>query len=144
MRLGRIGLATALVGALACSSEPPSAEQEASSATPTPTAVEMLATPFSTEQIRDVWQPGLEIVMRQTTPDGTTWQRWRVVEADAEGCRIEYTPVDEAGEALDAPTRQPQTWTELRDHASYPAREARRSERHSARLEAHGGSTRRL
>lgn len=117
--------ALAALMALACSPEKEPAAQEPFTARAT-APVEMLATPFTAEEIREVWQPGLELVMRQTTPRETTWQRWRVVAADDEGCSIEYTPIDESGGPLGDGQVERHAWTELRDHASFPAGETRR------------------
>jgi hypothetical protein len=81
----------------------------------------ILPRPFTAEQIRDEWVPGLIIDMRRQTPEGVVVQRWTVVAADAEGVDIEYAKLDEAGEPSEERQVQRSGWVELRDHAAFPA-----------------------
>lgn len=81
----------------------------------------ILQRPFTAEQIRDEWVPGLTIDMRPETPEGVVVQRWIVVAADAEGVDIERAMLDEAGEPSADRQVQRAGWVELRDHASFPA-----------------------
>jgi hypothetical protein len=80
-----------------------------------------LPTPFTAEQIRDEWIEGFQLVMRRQDADGEHLERWRVVEWDSEGVSIESVSIDGLGELITEPTVQRSGWTELRDHASFPA-----------------------
>ena len=86
-----------------------------------------LPTPFTADQIRDEWTPGLQLTMRRWTPDGDTFERWRVVAADQDGVDIEFATVDGDGSEVDEPVVRHSTWAELRDHASYPESKATRT-----------------
>ena len=44
-----------------------------------------------------------------------------MLSSDAEGAEIEYLPIDAAGNPAGAATSSRATWTELRDHARFPA-----------------------
>lgn len=109
----------ALLPIIACAPEPAAEE-------PPPAAAETLPAPFTAEQIRGEWTPGLTIVFHFNFPDRQEWQRWTVVEADADTAVIEYLPLDARGQPVATPQRAPSRWTELRDHALFPAAEARR------------------
>ena len=101
----------------------PAGEQAA----PAPAAeTETLEPPFTAEQIRDEWTPGLTIVFHFLFPDRQEWHRWTVVEADADGAVIQYLPLDDQGQPAGPPEQSPSRWTELRDHALFPAADARR------------------
>jgi len=100
--------------------------EEAGGAMPAPAQMEMVPEPFSAEQIRDEWVEGLEVVMRRRTPSDEAYERWRVVAADADGAEIEIVPVDADGEPVGDPQTRRSAWTELRDHARYPAAVAER------------------
>ena len=105
------------------------APNAAPAATPPPQQpVEMLPTPFTAEQIRDEWIPGLTLVMHTRTPDGETWERWTVAAADAEGAEIEFVEIDAEGTPIDAPRQGRSSWIALRNHASYPAAAATREQ----------------
>jgi hypothetical protein len=65
--------------------------------------------------------------MRRRTPDEETLERWRVVSADQDGVEIEFTAVDCRGGEIGEPIIRRSAWTELRDHASYPAATATRT-----------------
>ena len=107
-----------VVVALGCAGEP---------APPEPaTETRTLEPPFTAEQIRDEWQPGLTIVFHFLFPDRQEWQRWTVVEADAETAVIQYLPLDAQGQPAGPPEHAPSRWVELRDHALFPAADARR------------------
>ena len=80
-----------------------------------------LPTPFTAEQIRDEWIDGFQLVMRRQDADGEHLERWRVVEWDSEGVSIESVSIDGLGEPITEPTVQRTGWSELRDHASFPA-----------------------
>lgn len=91
-----------------------------------PSDAVMLETPFTAEQIRDEWTPGLRLLMRRSTPGEVRLERWTVLRADAEGCEIEFAAVDASGAVSGEPVVQRSTWVELRDHASFPAAGATR------------------
>ena len=77
--------------------------------------------PFTAEQIRAEWVPGLRLLMRRTSPAETDIERWTVVEADEEGADIEYATIANDGSVVGKPTVARSSWVELRDHASFPA-----------------------
>jgi hypothetical protein len=80
-----------------------------------------LERPFTADQIRDEWVPGLRILMRRSSPENQVTERWTVVASDDQGVDIEYATLDENGHVVDDPRVQRSTWVELRDHASFPA-----------------------
>ncbi len=81
----------------------------------------ILARPFTAEEIRDEWIPGLRILMRRTTPEGTQLERWTVMAADNEGAEIEYALIADDASVDGEPQVNRSTWVELRDHASFSA-----------------------
>jgi hypothetical protein len=86
----------------------------------------ILVRPFTTEQIRDEWVPGLRLLMRRTTPEGTRVERWTVIGADDEGVDIEYATISDDGTVDGEPPVERSTWIELRDHATFPAAQSTR------------------
>lgn len=86
----------------------------------------LLMRPFTADQIRDEWVPGLRLLMRRTTPEGSRIERWTVVTADEVGADIEYAVIADDGSIVDQPSLEFSTWIELRDHASFPAADATR------------------
>ena len=117
-----------LMPLLGCAAEP-AVEEEApptAAAESEALAADSLTPPFTADQIRDEWAPGLTIVFHFNFPDRQEWQRWTVVEADSEGAVIEYLPLDSQGKPTGEPQRAPSGWGELRDHALFPAADARR------------------
>jgi hypothetical protein len=118
----------------ACGSDPGASRQEVEP-TPVPAAEAadrdpgdptLLMTPFTAEEIRAAWVEGLQLSLNRTGPDGPELQRWTVVGADAEGVDIAYQSLDPSGAAGGQPVVQRSSWSELRDHASYPADRASR------------------
>ncbi|MEJ2581484.1 MAG: hypothetical protein P8127_07595 [Acidobacteriota bacterium] len=95
---------------------PPAAPVDLDPADPT-----ILKRPFTAEEIRDEWIPGLRILMRRTTPEGTQLERWTVMAADNEGAEIEYAMIADDASVDGEPQVKRSTWVELRDHASFPA-----------------------
>lgn len=89
-------------------------------------ALEMLPTPFTAEQLRDEWVPGLRVELHRWTPSGEAFERWRVVVADADGVEIETVRLDKEGAPVGEPEVRRSRWTELRDHARYPVSAASR------------------
>lgn len=96
--------------------------------TPEPPAVttpDTLPTPFSAEQIREAFRPGLSLVMESSTAAGPVRERWDVLSSDAHGMTLRTTlPAD--GETPEVAERR-HAWTVLRDHAAFPAATATRS-----------------
>lgn len=81
----------------------------------------ILRRPFTADQIRAAWTPGLSLTLRRTTPEDEIFERWTVVGADAEAAEIEYATVDADGHVTGEPRVERSTWNELRDHATFPA-----------------------
>jgi hypothetical protein len=86
----------------------------------------ILVRPFTAEQIRDEWVPGLRLLMRRTTPDATRVERWTVIAADDDGADIEYATIADDGAVNGEPPVEHSTWVELRDHATFPASQSTR------------------
>lgn len=119
---GRWIVLLALMPIVACGAQP-AGETLPADAT---AATESLELPFTAEQIRDEWTPGLTLVLHFNFPDRQEWQRWTVIDADADGAQIEYQALDAQGQPAAPPERAPSRWGELRDHALFPAAQARR------------------
>jgi hypothetical protein len=118
-------LVAALIAVVGCGAEP--VEQAPPAPEPEPAAAaESLEVPFTAEQIRDEWRPGLTLVLHFNYPDRQEWQRWTVLAADADGAEIAYLPLDAQGQPAGMAERAPSSWVDLRDHALFPAAEARR------------------
>lgn len=81
----------------------------------------ILRRPFTAEQIRDAWAPGLVIEVHMYGPEGDQHQRWTVLSADADGAEIEYATLDANGEPTGETNAERTTWVELRDHATFAA-----------------------
>ena len=122
-KLSVLLLAIAVAG---CGAGPAGEQGAPAAGTETETETENLQPPFTAEQIRDEWTPGLTIVFHFLFPDREERHRWTVVEADAEAVLIQYLPLDEQGQPAGPPEHAPSRWTELRDHALFPAVDARR------------------
>jgi len=89
---------------------------------------ETLPLPFTAEQIRDEWIPGLQLKMLRRLSEAQELERWTVLTADAAGVEIEYVSLDTLGNVVGEPRVERTTWTALRDHASFPADQALREE----------------
>lgn len=85
-----------------------------------------LQTPYTSDEIRDGWVEGLEIVMRRWTPEGAVRERWTVVEADDAGCVTRIERLGPDGLPAGEPVSGRSSWDELRRHASFPAERAQR------------------
>ncbi len=59
--------------------------------------------------------------MRRTSSEGTQVERWTVVSADDEGAEIEFATIASDGSVEGESSIVRSGWTELRDHASFPA-----------------------
>ena len=87
---------------------------------------ELLPHPFTAEEIRGEFRPGLIIELQSAMPQGEARMRWTIVAADAETVQIDYQPIDGEGNPIAPSQVNPATWVELRDHASFPAATATR------------------
>ena len=81
----------------------------------------ILMRPFSAREIRDEWVPGFRLLMRRSYPERTRIERWTVVSADDEGVEIEYATIADNGSVEGEPSVSRSGWTELSDHAAFPA-----------------------
>jgi hypothetical protein len=81
----------------------------------------ILMRPFTAEEIRDEWVPGLRLLIRHSYPERTRIERWTVVSADDGGAEIEKATIADDGSVEGEPSVSRSSWTELRDHASFPA-----------------------
>jgi hypothetical protein len=81
----------------------------------------ILMRPFTAEEIRSEWVPGFRLLMRRSFPEQTRIERWTVVAADDEGAEIEYATIADDGSIEGEPSVSRSSWSELRDHASFPA-----------------------
>jgi hypothetical protein len=81
----------------------------------------ILMRPFTAEEIREEWVPGLRLLMQHSFPEDTRVERWTVVAADEEGVDIEKATIADDGSVVGEPSVVRSTWVELRDHASFPA-----------------------
>jgi hypothetical protein len=81
----------------------------------------ILELPFTADEIRAEWVPGLRILMRRSLPDRITAERWTVLAADDEGAEIEFATIADDGSVEGEPAVMRSTWAELRDHAAFPA-----------------------
>jgi hypothetical protein len=124
--------AAALIALAGCGSKPQpaattpmapdSADTAGDGAAPAPggEAPALATPPFTAEQIRDATQVGrtYRFAMRQGEQTLTVTMRFTAV--TPEGATIERSVVDASGNALDQGTDDA-TWSDLVDHASYPA-----------------------
>ncbi len=86
----------------------------------------ILRRPFTATQIREEMVPGLRVLVRITSPAGESVERWSVVDAGTEWVEIEYTEVPEQGAEPGEVGSRRSRWTELRDHATFPAESSTR------------------
>jgi len=86
----------------------------------------LIMRPFTADQIRAEWVPGLRLLMRRSSPEETRVERWTVVAADDDGADIEYATIADDGSVIGEPAVERSSWVELRDHASFPAAESTR------------------
>ncbi len=129
--LAALAFALLLTG---CDAAPPTDVAPDGASSPVPAGAppgampELLPRPFTAEQIRDEWVPGLRLVMHTRTPESETWERWTVLSADADGAEIEFAQVDAEGGPAGEPRIGRSSWIELRNHANYPAAASTREE----------------
>jgi hypothetical protein len=121
---------TLVAAALLASAAQPLRAEEPATAPPAAT----LPTPYSAEQIRDAWQPGLTVEMRTTAKEGASGERLTVVAATPEICTIRREALDASGALREPAGEFTSKWSELRDHALFEAATATRE-----RAECHSG-----
>ena len=129
----RLAPVLGLLLALACASsdgESGDGDRAPSAAPPSSAATEraILPRPYTAEQIRDAWVQGLTLDMWRKGLEGEARERWTVVAADAEGVDIRYANVDTDGNVGGETRVQRSSWTELRDHATFPTDTTTREE----------------
>lgn len=121
-----------LVGGCGSPEQPAKPEAEAVPAAPVvetdPDDPTLLRRPFTAEEIRDAWQPGLMLEVIQRTPQGASAERWTVIAADLDGAEIEYLKIGQDGKPEGESRTGKMTWIELRNHASFPVQNATREE----------------
>jgi hypothetical protein len=105
---GLLGLVTQLSAAAALADAP----------APPPAA---LPTPYSAEQIRDVWQPGFQLELSNLEGGVETRLRMTVLSATPSAATIRSEPLEANGQASGPAREATATWSELRDHARLPA-----------------------
>jgi hypothetical protein len=81
----------------------------------------MLPTPYTWEQIRDVWRPGYVTELRSVEGDVATRLRFTVLASTADRVKIRQEALGADGAPSGAPQDAEARWTELRDHAAFPA-----------------------
>ena len=87
-------------------------------------------TPYTADQIRAANPVGTVLVYRiQQTGTPTVVRTMEFVRDDPNGARITSLTVTEGGAPMDTPTDADALWTELRDHAVFPAARTVRSRR---------------
>jgi hypothetical protein len=122
-------LIVAAAVAVGCGDDAPVADEAQATAEPAPILASetepgdptLIKRPFTAEEIRAEWVPGLRLLMRRSDPEETRTERWTVVSADDVGAEIEYAAIADDGSIVGEPTVGRSTWIELRDHASFPA-----------------------
>jgi len=98
-------------------------------AAPAPSARANAPVPFTAARIRNANPPGTRLLFRIEATGAPPMYRWmHFVSGDAERTVIEGGMRDEQGTDVGPRESQESTWTELRDHASFPKSTTRRSE----------------
>ncbi len=105
---------------------PAAAEENPAAAAEEERETEHLPTPYTAEQIRDSFQPGLHLVTRFTTPQGTVKRLTTVSDWSEEGVALEDVALDSEGHPTGDVSLVQATWEELRQHAQFAATEATR------------------
>ena len=107
--LALYSVAIAVVLTLGCGRPPAASTAHAADTLPAPVEVDtagqqILDRPFTAEEIRQEWVPGLVIFLRRSSPDGKFFERWTVLDADEEGAKIEYVDTDGSFEPIGEPS----------------------------------------
>ena len=112
---------------LGCGGESPNVENQGTDAL-SPPAIELdpvdpsiIVRPFTADEIRNEWVPGLRLLIRRSDQNGSRDERWTVKTADAEGAEIEYATLANNGSIVGEPIVERSTWVDLQNHASFPA-----------------------
>jgi hypothetical protein len=116
---------------LSCTAKNPTPPADPSPlVSPEPAESENLPTPFTAEEIREAFRPGQHLVFTIfTAGKGTVVSDWTVTGWTDQEATIGFTTLAEDGETVLEPTEERTTpWAELRDHASFPAATATRSQ----------------
>jgi hypothetical protein len=114
-------IALLVVSLLGCGKGNGSAEKQQANVDLDPDDPSIITRPFTAEEIRDEWEPGFRLLIRRSSPEETRMERWTVVSADDEGADIEYATIGNDGSVVGEPSVSHSSWTELRDHAAFPA-----------------------
>jgi len=114
-------IAFLVVSLLGCGNGDRPAEPQQAAVDLDPEDPSILVRPFTAEEIRDEWVPGLRLLIRRGAPEEPKIERWTVVSADDEGAEIEYATIGEDGSVVGEARVSRSGWTELRDHAAFPA-----------------------
>jgi hypothetical protein len=110
-----------VVSLLGCGKGNGSAEKQQANVDLDPDDPSIITRPFTAEEIRDEWEPGFRLMIRRSFPEETRIERWTVVSADDEGAEIEYATIGDDGSVVGEASVSRSSWTELRDHAAFPA-----------------------
>ena len=121
-----LSVAIAVVLSCGCERQPAATDVPGDNAMTAPVDLDphdssILMRPFSAEEIRDEWVPGFRLLMRRSYPERARIERWTVVSADDQGVEIEYATIADNGSVEGEPSVSRSGWTELRDHAAFPA-----------------------
>jgi hypothetical protein len=110
-----------LVIASGCAADPATVDDASAVESAPPADVDIAPYPYTAEQIRDAMPVGLRMKLKmETGGEPTVIRHQSVVEADGEGCTMEFWSTDETGTAIRERRRARSTWAELRGHASFP------------------------
>lgn len=83
---------------------------------------EFLPTPYTAEQIRDATWVGRRYRFRiESQGSPVVLSEFMFLSVSEEGCRFRHQNFDEGGTALEYPIEVDAVWSELRDHARFPA-----------------------
>jgi len=76
-------------------------------------------TPYTAEEIRDVWVEGFWLDTRVESAEGVVVNRIEVLEWSSEGAVLRETPNDAADDELEGLASMAVTWEQLRSHAMF-------------------------
>ncbi len=92
-------------------------------------ALDMAPTPYSAEQIREANPPGTVLVFRiEEPPAPPVLNVMRFTSGDAQGVIVENQTLTEDRTPIGELVVSESSWTELRDHAAFPASKTQRTE----------------
>lgn len=84
-------------------------------------APEFAPLPYTANQIRGAMPRGFRCVYVTTEGEDVVKSVWTVLASDVDGASIEFRTLDAAGTEVGEPEVRRSAWTELRDHAQFPA-----------------------